>query len=114
MMGDHETREADDRDALVNLAIYDYHAALDRGESPAPAEWAARHPEIAPELDAYFEDLARLGLLRPPTPHDPLGETTPRDGRGPEGHASRPPAADLRPGDVLGDYVLLETLGEGG
>ena len=113
-MGPYETREADDRETLVNLAIYDYHAALDRGESPAPAEWAALHPEIAPELDAYFEDLARLGLLRPPMPDDPLGETTPLGGPGPEGNVSCPPAADLRPGDVLGDYVLLEALGAGG
>ena len=35
------TREAIDRDVLVNLAIYDYHAAIDRGESPDTAERAS-------------------------------------------------------------------------
>jgi serine/threonine-protein kinase len=113
-MGHHENREADDREALVNLAIFDYHAAVDRGESRSPAEWAALHPEIGPELDAYFEDLAQLGLLRPQQPDDPLGETTPLGGTGPEAQGSRRWAADLRPGDVLGDYVLLQTLGAGG
>ena len=112
------TREEDDREVLVNLAIYDYHAAIDRGESPDSAEWAARNPEIAPELHAYFDDLAGLGLLRPPAPPpppddrlgliNPMGETV-LDEREP-----RPHDDDLRPGDVLGDYVLLEKLGEGG
>ena len=78
------TREADDREVLVNLAIYDYHAAIDRGESPDSAEWAARNPEIAPELHAYFDDLAGLGLLRPPAPPPPPDDrpgTTTRWGR---------------------------------
>jgi hypothetical protein len=101
------TRDADDGELLVNLAIYDYHAAVDRGEVPDPAEWAARHPEIATELNAYLADLAGLGLLRPPAPAVPPGTTAPRDGAGLQ-------AADLRPGDVLGDYLLLEKLGEGG
>jgi serine/threonine-protein kinase len=114
MMSRHETREVADREEQVNLAIYDYHEAIDRGESPDPDEWAARHADIASELRAYFEDLSRFGLLGPsrlePSPEDTmtLGET------GSEHPGPLPRAAGLRPGDVLGDYVLLETLGEGG
>ena len=44
---DAENRDANDREVLVNLAIYDFHAAIERGESADPAEWAARNPEIA-------------------------------------------------------------------
>jgi serine/threonine-protein kinase len=108
------TREADDREAAINLAIYDYHAAVDRGESPDPAEWAVRNPEIAAELNAYFDDVARLGLLRPPKGDDSLAPTGTLGEPEPPGLETRAPTADFRPGDVLGDYVLLEQLGAGG
>ena len=49
-----------DREAVINLVIYDFHAALDRGESPNRSEWVARYPELAPELKAYFDDLDQL------------------------------------------------------
>ncbi len=109
-----ETREAHDREVLVNLAIYDYHAAIDRGESPDRAEWAARNPEIAGELYAYFDDLAGLGLLHPQVPDAPPVTTTSPSETVLEGLEPSPHNDDLRPGDVLGDYVLLEKLGEGG
>lgn len=97
-----ETRDANDREVLVNLAVYDYLAAVDRGESPDPAEWADHHPEIADELNAYFEDLKGLKLLRPSALDAPTGTWTLVGG------------FDLQHGDVLGDYVLLVILGEGG
>ena len=109
-----ENREANDREMLVNLAIYDYHAAIDRGESLEPADWVAHHPAIASELKVYFDDLARLHLLRPAAPVD-QSETTDYSGQpGPGAPGRGLPAADFRPDDVLGDYVLLEKLGEGG
>ena len=93
-----------DRELRVDLAIYDFHAAVDRGEAPSPAEWVARHPEIAPELEEYFRDLEQLA---PPIP------------------STLPPRTDDVPtcpgvgwpeqsGEVIGDYILLERLGEGG
>ena len=109
-----ETRDANDSELLVNLAIYDYHAAIDRGESPDPAEWAARYPEIALELKSYFEDLAAFDLIRPTSPPVPLGATTSLVERGSVISEPSPKATDFRPGDVLGEYVLLEQIGEGG
>jgi eukaryotic-like serine/threonine-protein kinase len=107
-----EKCEANDREILVNLAIYDYHAAIDRGESPDPKAWAARHPEIAAELQVYFDDLAKLDRLGPPMRSVTLGATGPWRDPGPV--EPIPPDAVFQPGDLLGDYVLLEKLGEGG
>jgi hypothetical protein len=109
-----DTCRMDDREALVNLAIYDYHEAVDQGESPDPAGWAARYPEIASELAAYFDDLARLDLLHAPVVVDLLGSAVPPGETVAAGTDSRPPTANLAPGDVLGDYVLLGELGRGG
>ncbi|WP_152051002.1 serine/threonine protein kinase [Tautonia marina] len=113
-MGHPATREADNHEAVVNLAIYDFHEAIDQGESPDPAEWAARYPEITAELRAYFDDLARLGLLGLPRLESSPDETIVLGGSVSAEPDSRPRAIDLRTGDVLGDYVLLEILGEGG
>ncbi len=92
-----------DHEMQVNLAIFDFHAAADRGESPDPALWEACYPEIAAELHVYFEDLAGIDVYRP----QPLAIA----GRGCEPGIH---PADFQPGDVLGDYVLREKLGEGG
>ena len=96
-----ETR-GDDRERLINLAIYDFHAAVDRGEAPDPAAWVARHPGLAPELGDYFDDLERLEPRFTPT-------TDRRFAGRSRGRPTTPKA-----GDILGDYVLLENLGEGG
>jgi serine/threonine protein kinase len=109
-----ETCEPKDREELVNLVIYDFHEAIERGESPDPAEWVARYPEIAPELNAYFNDLAWLGLVRPSARGAVLSTTAPWPQQGAYGPQSRSQIVDLQPGDLLGDYVLLEKLGEGG
>jgi serine/threonine-protein kinase len=99
---DTETRNANDREELANLAIYDYHVAVERGESPDPALWAEKHPEVADELNDYFDDLQGLNLLCRSSLEAPQGNWTLVGGFEPH------------PGDVLGDYVLLEKIDEGG
>ena len=74
--------------------------------------WVAHHPEIAAELQVYFEDLAATRLAPSHRAHRPLRNNI--AGRRVPSQATQPPAADFQPGDVLGDYVLLEKLGEGG
>src|SRR5262245_46415534 len=100
-----ETECVSERDALINLAIFDYHAAVERGESPDPAAWVAQYPEITSELEAYFDDLNQLlpkigmaGSSCEGKTHTFISPTR----RAPAS------AGDLRPGDTLGDYVLLE------
>ena len=97
-----ETLDVNEREELVNLAIYDYHVAVERGASPDPEAWTAANPDIAEELAAYFEDLKGLDLLRPPVADAPLTTWSLEGG------------TDLRPGDELGNYKLLKELGRGG
>ncbi|MFO0960429.1 MAG: serine/threonine-protein kinase [Isosphaeraceae bacterium] len=106
--GFHGDGAPGDRESTINLAIFDYHAAIDRGESPDPEAWARRHPEIAGELLAYFEDLASLGFLAP------SAQEADREATIAWPAAPSPAMPSLREGDILGDYALLEKLGEGG
>ena len=53
----------EDRDHRIDSVFYEFLSAIDRGESPDPAEWVARHPELAPDLEEHFRDLDALGLL---------------------------------------------------
>jgi eukaryotic-like serine/threonine-protein kinase len=99
---DTQIAESNDREERANVAIYDYHAAVERGESADPDAWVARNPLIAAELTAYFEDLKGLNLLRPSPPGAAQVQWALSGG------------FDFKTGDSLGDYVLLEKLGEGG
>ncbi|QEH35095.1 Serine/threonine-protein kinase PrkC [Aquisphaera giovannonii] len=105
---------AGDAEGAVDLAVYDFHAAVDRGEAPRPEDWVAAHPEIAGELAAYFDDLA--AFAGPPGPGAEATRAHPA--AGPGGGAGRAGLATRldrpRPGDELGGYVLLERLGGGG
>ena len=103
------TCEADDRDLLIDLAIYDFHAAIERGESPDLNQWEARNPELAPEIHAYFECLVRLELLVPPSPAFPEHPATPWHGTSP--FKVLAPDGTFGPDDLLGGYRLLRILG---
>src|SRR4051812_47515689 len=100
-----------DLDMKVDLAIYDFHAAADRGAAPSPAAWVASHPEIAPQLEEYFRDLSDL-LTGEGADGSGLDQST----------RSFPPSQPTdayildRPGrgDHLGGYELIELLGGGG
>ena len=102
---------ASDLDMKVDLAIYDFHAAADQGAAPSPAAWIASHPEIAPQLEEYFQDLAEL--LAPESAAGSALEESTRSFR-----PDQPTEASIldRPGrgDHLGGYELIERLGGGG
>lgn len=102
---------ASDLELKVDLAIYDFHAAIDRGESPGPAEWIARHPEVAPQLEEYFNDLA---VVLAPRGVVGAGFDQPTRSYRPE-QPQEPSNLDRpRGGDLIGGYQLLELLGGGG
>jgi hypothetical protein len=108
------TIEANDRELKVNLAIYDFHEAIERGDAFDPALWAARDPEIASELAVYLADLEAMGLLAPRSPGEPPATTAPRDELGPGGTESARDGGEMKIGDMLGQYVLLTQIDKGG
>ena len=87
-----DTTEFEPREQRINLAIFDYHARVDRGEQLDPRLWLEEHAEIADELRAYLEDLADISITT----------AVDRTGR------------QFQAGEVLGDYHLLEKIAEGG
>jgi len=108
---DRADEEASDLDLKVDLAIYDFHAAADRGEAPSPAAWIASHPEIATQLEEYFQDLA--AILAPEIAAGlPLDEST-RSYR-PDQPREASSLDRPRSGDHIGGYELIERLGGGG
>ena len=92
-----------ERDEKINVVVFEFESAVDRGESPDPAEWVALHPDLAPELAEYFEGLATLGLSKP------RDQETTQDFKAAASHTST-----AVPPSRLGDYLLLERLGRGG
>ena len=87
-----DTTEVGPREQQINLAIYDFHARVDRGEKLDPRLWLEEHEEIADELRAYLEDLSGISI------------TTSVD------HITR----QFQKGEILGDFHLLEKIAEGG
>jgi WD40 repeat protein/tRNA A-37 threonylcarbamoyl transferase component Bud32 len=107
-----------DRDQQVNEIIAAYLEAETQGTSPDRAEWAARHPEFAQELEAFFRDhdaVRRMadptGAPIPPEPNDLAAAPT-------LGPTDRPPLSP-RPAALtkiryFGDYEILEEIARGG
>src|SRR5262249_59620573 len=61
-----ERLSAGAREDLVEEVFLAYLQAVDRGQTPDPAELVDRHPEIAEELRALFADEERLQPLLEP------------------------------------------------
>jgi tetratricopeptide (TPR) repeat protein/predicted Ser/Thr protein kinase len=87
-----------DRERLLDEAIAEYLEAVDAGRRPAPAEWLARFPELAPDLERFFGDQEQV--------HDLLGSLGP-----PPQARETPPAATL---PYFGDYALQQEVARGG
>src|SRR5919201_1547452 len=106
------------REDALNRVLADCLDALGRGEPPDLPAWQARYPAFAAELADLFSARAQLGAAvraehpspgGDPAPTSEHRSETPRGG----GPGSRYPCA-AAPLGRLGDYELLEELGQGG
>jgi len=50
-----------DRQARIDQAVAEFRAAQAAGGKPVPGEWAARHPDLAPELGQQLDKLSQSG-----------------------------------------------------
>jgi WD40 repeat protein len=106
------------REGLLEEVLGEYMQRLDRGEGVDREEFLARHPEVADELRSYFagcDEVEQLGRLTGPgrqgggetpalSPPRALPPTGGLEGAAPAGREAR----------SVGDYELLEQIGQGG
>jgi tRNA A-37 threonylcarbamoyl transferase component Bud32 len=106
-MSEHNDSTGRDR---VDEVIADYLDAVRAGQQPNPADWLARHPDLANELASFFADRARFDKDAAP-----LKAAVPPPGEAPTEPPS-PTAVDPTLGTVryFGDYELLEEIARGG
>src|SRR5436190_7302332 len=98
------------REQRVDEAIADYLEALDQGRAPDRAEFVARHPDLATDLAAFFDDHDGVGRLTSPLPPEtPDGRDAPTLPLGPPAGTPAPDPG-LR---LVGDCELLAELGRG-
>jgi tetratricopeptide (TPR) repeat protein/tRNA A-37 threonylcarbamoyl transferase component Bud32 len=91
--------------------VAEFHQAEREGRAPSRAELDRRHPDLADDLAAYFDDKAYFDQLAEEIRPDGSW-TDPTVPFSPPAHAKA--AAALRCGTTFGDYELLEEVGSGG
>jgi serine/threonine protein kinase len=93
----------------VDALIAEFIQAVERGQSPDPADWLARHPAHAADLARFLHDLGQFGTFLGLSFH--ASEVT-KDFR----HPAAPPdvLTPGTPGERFGEYELLEVIGQGG
>src|SRR5580704_7937237 len=96
-----------DRDSRLDEAIAEYLEAVDAGQRPAAADWLARFPDLAPDLERFFGEQDQV--------HKLLGAlgTTPR-AVDETLLVPQPTASATGALPSFGDYELLEEIARGG
>src|SRR5262245_54528925 len=100
------------RRGLPDEVLAEYMQRLDRGEAVDRQQFLARHPELAEELRSYFagsDEVERLGQQgRKGSPTVVIARARPESGPPEEPRTAEDPARRV------GDYELLEQIGQGG
>jgi eukaryotic-like serine/threonine-protein kinase len=55
--------ETDDRERRLDAAVVAFHSAREAGEEPRAADWIARYPDLAPELEQHFQMDGLIGWV---------------------------------------------------
>jgi eukaryotic-like serine/threonine-protein kinase len=116
MLNGHD-RSGGDEDGLLRV-LADFLDALERGDRVDLPAWQARYPSFAAELADLFAARQEIGDALRAEPIPPRDEPTLKSPDGPEtilggGPGTGPPCGAV-PIGMLGDYELLEELGQGG
>lgn len=103
------------REERIDRAVIEYESAIDRGEDPDRTAWLSRHAGLEEELSTYL----RSRDARSPRPLAPAQCPEARTqtylpGADHDASARTGSGADVVAGDRVGDYILLNSLGEGG
>src|SRR5262245_61105603 len=105
MSGSHEA--PDDREGRLDQVVAAYLKELDSGARPDRRAWLVRHPEFFDELSDFFEDRDGIESIAAPLRDLAVAD----DGLSLEG--LDPPAHPENLGR-LGDYELIDWVGQGG
>jgi WD40 repeat protein/tRNA A-37 threonylcarbamoyl transferase component Bud32 len=104
------------REGQLEEVLGDYMQRLDRGETVDREQILARHPELADQLRSYFAGSDELEQLRQQARAGPQAECRSRDASQ-SSQPHPPPGGGGGPGGGprrVGDYELLEQIGQGG
>ncbi|HJT77030.1 MAG TPA: protein kinase, partial [Gemmataceae bacterium] len=94
-----EHSDVPDREERLGAVLVACLEAIDRGQFPGREEWLTRYPEFAAELNRFLDDQERVERCAAPLRAVAVAAAGSR------------PAGSLR---SLGDYELLEEIGQGG
>jgi hypothetical protein len=104
---DSSTTPPDARSERVDEVILAYLEEVDAGRAPQPADYLARYPDLAPDLQSFFADQQQVRRLTAPLRIVSSSSTT-----------SDAPTAGARVAGsslaAVGGYQLLRLLGAGG
>jgi serine/threonine-protein kinase len=108
----HEADTCSVREQRLREVVAAYLEADRAGQAPDRQQLLAAHPDLAPELAAFFSDHHRLRALAQPSPPAPAGNPASTANLAPY----PPMPAETIPNTVrcFGDFELLEELGRGG
>ena len=91
----------------LDEVLGEYLEAVESGRAPNRQEFLAAHPDLAAQLEVFLADQDRFDALLAP-----LGSSAGNSGR--DSRRSSPTGSDVRPGQVLGNYELVEEIARGG